>query len=83
MLTLRVDADDFHIALQDLDTDDFENCNFAKKFTSETNENMEKLMACVGHKNHPSYSKTQLLCLYNMSDIFNVQHKPLVFPYFQ
>ena len=36
MLTLRVYADDNLIALQDLDTDDFENCNFAKKSTSET-----------------------------------------------
>jgi len=42
-------SDDNLIALQDLDTDDFENCNFAKKFTSKTDENMEKLMACVGH----------------------------------
>ena len=49
MLTLIVYTDDNFIALQGLETDDFENCKFAKKFTSETNENMEKLMACVGH----------------------------------
>ena len=42
-------SDNNLIALQDLDTNDFENCNFAKKFTSKTDENMEKLMACVGH----------------------------------
>ena len=82
MLTLIVYADDNIIALQGLETNDFENCKFAKKFTSETNKNMDKLLACAGHSN-PSYSKTQLLCLYNMSDIFNVRHKPLVFPYFQ
>ena len=49
MLTLRVYADDNLIAFQGLDTDGFENFKFAKKFTSETHENMEKLMACVGH----------------------------------
>ena len=49
MLTVRVYDNYNLIALQGLDTDDFENCKFAKKFTSETNENMEKLMACVGH----------------------------------
>ena len=47
MLTLRVCADDNRIPLQDLDTDDFENCNVAKKFTSETNENMEKLVSDI------------------------------------
>ena len=49
MLTVRVYDNYNLIALQGLDTDDFENCKFAKKFTSKTNENMEKLMACVGH----------------------------------
>ena len=49
MIMVRVFDDYNLIALQDLDTDDFENCKFAKKFTSETNENMEKLMVCVEH----------------------------------
>ena len=37
------------IALQDLDTDDIEGCEFSKKFRAETSGDMEKLMACVGH----------------------------------
>ena len=37
------------IALQGLDTDDIEGCEFSKKFRAETSGDMEKLMACVGH----------------------------------
>ena len=37
------------IALQDLDTDDIEGCEFSKKFRAENSGDMEKLMACVGH----------------------------------
>ena len=42
-------SDDNLIALQDLDTDDFEVCEFSKKGRAETSGNMEKLMACVGY----------------------------------
>ena len=41
MLTLRVYADDNLIALQDLDTDDIEGCEFSKKFRAETSGDME------------------------------------------
>ena len=37
------------IALQGLDTDDIEGCEFSKKFRAETIGDIEKLMACVGH----------------------------------
>ena len=36
------------MALQDLDTDDTEGCEFSKKFRAETSGDMKKLMACVG-----------------------------------
>ena len=49
MLTVRVYGGYNLIALEGLDTDDFENCKFSKKFRTETIGNMEKLMACVGH----------------------------------
>ena len=49
MITVRV-CDDYNlIALQDLDTNDFDGCEFSKKFKAETSGDMEKLMACVGH----------------------------------
>ena len=49
MLTFRL-YDNFKFkALQGLDTDDFEGCEFSKKFRAETSGDMEKLMACVGH----------------------------------
>ena len=51
MLTVRV-YDNYNIiliALQGLDTDDIEGCEFSKKIGAETSGNMEKLMACVGH----------------------------------
>ena len=38
------------MALQDLDKDHIEGCEFSKKFNrAETSGDMEKLMACVGH----------------------------------
>ena len=49
MLTITV-YDNYNImALQVLDTDDIEGCDFSKKFRFETSGDMEKLMACVGH----------------------------------
>ena len=49
MLTVRVYDDYNFIALQDLDTDDLEGCEFSTKSRAETIGDMEKLMACVGH----------------------------------
>ena len=37
------------MALQDLDTDYIEGCEFSKKFRAETSGDREKVMACVGH----------------------------------
>ena len=49
MLTVRV-YDNYNLmALQDLDTDDIEGCEFSKKFRAGTSGDMEKLMTCVGH----------------------------------
>ena len=48
MLTVRVYDNYNLIALQDLDTDDIEGCEFSKKFRAESSGDMEKLMACVG-----------------------------------
>ena len=49
MLTVREHDNNILLALQGLDTDDFEGCEFLKKFRAETSGDMEKLMACVGH----------------------------------
>ena len=49
MLTVRVYDNYNLIALQGLDTDDIEDCEFSKKFRLETSGDMEKLMVCVGH----------------------------------
>ena len=49
MLTVRVYDDYNLIALQALDTNDLEGCEFSSKFRAETIGDMEKLMACVGH----------------------------------
>ena len=37
------------MALEDLETDDIEGCEFWKKFRAETSWNMEKLMECFEH----------------------------------
>ena len=49
MLTVRIYDNDNLIALQCLDTDDFEGCEFLKKVRAESSGDMEKLMACDGH----------------------------------
>ena len=49
MLTVRVYDDYNFIALQTLDTDNFEGCEFSSKFRAETIGDMKNLMACVGH----------------------------------
>ena len=49
MLTDRVYDDYNLIALQGLDTNDIESCEFSKKFRAGASGDMEKLMAYVGH----------------------------------
>ena len=50
MVTVRVYEDQCNlIALEALDTDDIEDCEFPSKFRAEIIGDMEKLMACVGH----------------------------------
>ena len=49
MLTVRIYDNYSLMALQDLDTDDIEGCEFSKKFRAGTSGDIEKLMACVGH----------------------------------
>ena len=48
MLTVRVYDNYNLIALQVLDTDDFEGCEFSKKLRAESSGDKEKLMACFG-----------------------------------
>ena len=48
MITVKVYDDYNLIALQDLDTNDFDGCEFSKKFRVETSGDMEKLMGCIG-----------------------------------
>ena len=49
MITVRVYDHCNFIALQAVDTDDLEGCEFSKKFRAESIGDMEKLMGCVGH----------------------------------
>ena len=49
MITVRVYDDYNLIALQGLDTDKIEGCEFSKKFRAETSGYTEKLMAYIGH----------------------------------
>ena len=49
MLTVRVYDDYNLIALQGLNTEDLEGCEFSKKFRSKSSGDMKKLMGCVGH----------------------------------
>ena len=49
MLTVRVYDNYNLIALQGLDTDGFEGCEFSKRFRAKISGDIEKLMACVGH----------------------------------
>ena len=49
MLTVRVYDDYNLIALQALDTDVLEGCEFSSKFGADSIGDMKKLMACVGH----------------------------------
>ena len=49
MITVRVYDDQNLIALQTLNTEDLEGCEFSKKFRAKSSGDMEKLMGCVGH----------------------------------
>ena len=49
MITVRVYDDQNLIALQVLNTEDLEGCEFSKKFRAKSSGDMEKLMGCVGH----------------------------------
>ena len=49
MLTVRVYDNYNLIALQGLDTDDIEVCEFSKKFRAEASGDMEKLVGSFGH----------------------------------
>ena len=49
MITVRVYDDYNLIALQVLNTEDLEGCEFSKKFRAKSSGDMEKLMGCVGH----------------------------------
>ena len=64
MITVRVYDDYISIALQAVDTNDLEGCEFSNKFEDKNSGDMNNLMGCVGHQNDPNYLKIQLVCLY-------------------
>ena len=49
MITVRVYDDQNLIALQVMNTEDLEGCEFPKKFRAKSSGDMEKRMGCVGH----------------------------------
>ena len=49
MITVGVYDHYNSIALQAVNTDDLEGCEFSSRFRAETIEDMQKPMACVGH----------------------------------
>ena len=49
MIMVRVYDDCNSIALQVVNTDELEVCEFSKKFRAKSSGDMEKLMGCVGH----------------------------------
>ena len=57
MITVKVYDDYNSVALQAVDTNDLEGCEFSSKFRAKNSGDMKKLMGCVGHYNHPNYSK--------------------------
>ena len=48
-MTVKVYDDYNIIALQALNTEDLEGCEFSKKFRAKSSGDMKKLMGCVGH----------------------------------
>ena len=92
MLTVRVHNNYNLIALQGLDKDGIEGCEFSKKFRAETIGYMEKVISCVGHyiiqtTRKSSYFafvrpyKGKVAGFSSSSNDFSVRHMPLVFPY--
>ena len=49
MITVRVYDDQNLIALQVMNTEDLEGCEFSMKFRAKSSGDMEKIMGCVGH----------------------------------
>ena len=49
MITVRVYDHYNSIALQAVNTDDLEGCEFSKKFRAKSSGDKKKLMGCVGH----------------------------------
>ena len=49
MIVVGLYDDQNFIALQALNTEDLEGCEFSKKFRAKSSGDMEKLMGCVGH----------------------------------
>ena len=49
MITVKVYDDHNSIALQIVDTDGLEVCEFSKKFRAKSIGDMKKLMSCVGY----------------------------------
>ena len=49
MITVRIYVDYNSIALQAVDTDDLEVCEFSKKFREKRSGDMKKVMGYVGH----------------------------------
>ena len=49
MITVRVYDDYNSIALQAVDIDDLEGCEFSMKFRAKSSRDMKKIMGCVEH----------------------------------
>ena len=49
MIMVRVYDDYNSIALQAVNKDELEGCEFSKKFRAKSSGDMKKLMGCVGH----------------------------------
>ena len=49
MISARAYDDYNSMALQAVNTDEFEVCEFSKKFRAKSSGDMKKLMDCVGH----------------------------------
>ena len=49
MITVIAYDDQNLIALQVMNTEDLEGCEFSKKYRAKSSGDMEKIMGCVGH----------------------------------
>ena len=59
MITVRVYDDYNSIALQAVDTDDLEGCEFSKKFRAKSSGDMEKLIDCSTSEASKKFSRAQ------------------------